>query len=117
MPREDGGRLVIARVLPISSRSSWGSFAPRAGVAAVFVTDTDWKRERPVDLFASIHSLTAREAQILAIIIEGDGLIKAAEILGIAVTTARTHLQEIFGKTGTSKRAELVRLFFDTSGA
>jgi DNA-binding CsgD family transcriptional regulator len=55
--------------------------------------------------------------RFLAIIIEGDGLIKAAEILGIAVTTARTHLQEIFGKTGTSKRAELVRLFFDTSGA
>jgi DNA-binding CsgD family transcriptional regulator len=115
IPQEDGGRPVIARVLPISSRDSWGSFAPRAGVAALFVTDPGVRRERPIDLFASIHSLTATEARVLAIIIEGDGLTKAAEMLGVAATTARTHLQEIFRKTGASKQAELVRLFFDTT--
>jgi DNA-binding CsgD family transcriptional regulator len=116
VPREDGRRPLIVRVMPIASRAAWGDFAPRAGVAAVFVTDPEMQRERPIDLFAAAYSLTARERAILSIIVEGEGLPRAAETLGVAVTTARTHLQQIFQKTGTVRQAELVRLFFDTVG-
>ena len=33
----------------------------------------------------------------------------AAKRLGIAPTTARTHLQRLFAKTGTARQSELVR--------
>jgi DNA-binding CsgD family transcriptional regulator len=35
---------------------------------------------------------------------------EAADLLGIHETTAKTHLQRIFGKTGTSRQAKLIQL-------
>jgi DNA-binding CsgD family transcriptional regulator len=116
MPRAGSGSAIIARVLPLSSRSCWGEFAPHGDLAALFLTDPDVERPRPIVSFASIYALTARESRVLACIVEGNGLTKAAENLGVAVTTARTHLQSVFRKTGTTKQTELVRLFFDTTG-
>ena len=83
----------------------------------MFVIDPEMQRERPIDLFAAAYSLTPRERAVLSVIVEGDGLPRAAETLDIAVTTARTYLQQIFQKTRTVKQAELVRLFFDTVGS
>jgi DNA-binding CsgD family transcriptional regulator len=37
-------------------------------------------------------------------------LVEAAAALGIAETTAKTHLSRIFAKTGVSRQAELVAL-------
>jgi len=117
VPREDGRRPLTVRIMPIASRAVWGDFAPRTGVAALFVIDPEMQRERPIDLFAAAYSLTPRERAVLSVIVEGDGLPRAAETLDIAVTTARTYLQQIFQKTRTVKQAELVRLFFDTVGS
>ena len=36
-------------------------------------------------------------------------------MLGIGETTAKTHLQHIFRKTGTSKQTELMRLFMSST--
>jgi DNA-binding CsgD family transcriptional regulator len=46
---------------------------------------------------------------MLALIVEGLDTIVAAKRLGIAPTTARTHLQRLFAKTGTARQSELVR--------
>jgi hypothetical protein len=40
----------------------------------------------------------------------GQGLKMAARTMGVAVTTARSQLQQVFGKTGTNHQAELVAL-------
>jgi DNA-binding CsgD family transcriptional regulator len=53
--------------------------------------------------------LTAAEARVLEMIVEGLDTVLAAKRLGIAPTTARTHLQSIFSKTGTFKQSDLVR--------
>ena len=45
----------------------------------------------------------------------GLGVKEAAEMLGIAETTAKTHLQHIFAKTGTSKQTELMHLFMSSA--
>jgi DNA-binding CsgD family transcriptional regulator len=34
----------------------------------------------------------------------------AAETLGVAYETVRKHLKQIFGKTGTERQADLVRI-------
>jgi DNA-binding CsgD family transcriptional regulator len=40
---------------------------------------------------------------------------EAAKMLGIGENTAKTHLQHIHSKTGTSKQTELVRLFMSST--
>jgi DNA-binding CsgD family transcriptional regulator len=58
----------------------------------------------------SRFGLTCAEANLAVEIARGDGRKAAAERLGIAVTTASTHLTHIFEKTGVRRQAELVRL-------
>jgi DNA-binding CsgD family transcriptional regulator len=36
-------------------------------------------------------------------------------MLGIGETTAKTHLQHIYAKTGTSKQTELMHLFMSST--
>lgn len=52
--------------------------------------------------------LTAAEARMLALVVEGLDTILAAKRMGIAPTTARTHLQRVFSKTGTARQSQLV---------
>jgi DNA-binding NarL/FixJ family response regulator len=40
---------------------------------------------------------------------------EAAEVLGISETTAKTHLQHIYAKTGTSKQTELMHIFMSSA--
>jgi len=40
----------------------------------------------------------------------GYRLDQVAESLGVAYETVRKHLKQVFGKTGTARQAELVRL-------
>ena len=40
---------------------------------------------------------------------------EAAEVLGIGETTAKTHLQHILRKTGTSKQTDVMRLFMSST--
>ncbi len=55
-------------------------------------------------------SLTRAEARVASAIYGGDSIRDAAQSMGIAETTAKTHLMSIFNKTGVSKQSELVRL-------
>ena len=44
------------------------------------------------------------------------GVPETAETLGVAESTVKTHLHRIFGKTGTSRQAELVKLVAGFAG-
>jgi DNA-binding CsgD family transcriptional regulator len=50
------------------------------------------------------------EGTFLAEIVDGDGLRAAAGRLGDSLATARTHLRQVFEKTGARRQAELVGL-------
>ncbi len=54
--------------------------------------------------------LTDAQARLAIEIVKGSGLKACARRLRIAETTARSHLRQIFEKTGTQRQAELVRL-------
>jgi DNA-binding CsgD family transcriptional regulator len=43
-------------------------------------------------------------------LMQGARLTVAAEMLGIATSTAKSHLKRIFEKTGAHRQAELIRL-------
>jgi DNA-binding CsgD family transcriptional regulator len=58
----------------------------------------------------SQFGLTDAQARLAIEITKGEGLKACARRLGIAVSTGRSHLQQIFVKTDTRRQAELVRL-------
>jgi DNA-binding CsgD family transcriptional regulator len=62
------------------------------------------------DAVAAAYGLTPTETRVLASLLDGCTLVETATALGVAVTTAKTHLDKIFLKTGVSRQADLARL-------
>ena len=58
----------------------------------------------------SHFGLTEAQAKLAIEITKGEGLKACTRRLGIAMSTGRTHLRQIFEKTETRRQAELVRL-------
>jgi DNA-binding CsgD family transcriptional regulator/PAS domain-containing protein len=98
----------VAHVLPLSRGEYRTQLLPSAA-AAIFIGQT-------ADLEASARQigqqfgLTAAETRVLASLLSGRTLTEAAENLGVSANTTRTHLARIFGKTGVSRQADLIRL-------
>ena len=69
----------------------------------------------PGEAFAKLYGLTTSELCVLLAMAPDLSVKEAAEVLGIGETTAKTHLQHILGKTGTSKQTELMRLFMSST--
>ena len=63
-----------------------------------------------VEEAAHLFGLTTAEHRLLRLLFDGMSLARAAASLGVARTTARTHLQRIFDKVGCRRQSDLVRL-------
>ncbi|MEQ1755128.1 MAG: alpha/beta fold hydrolase [Micropepsaceae bacterium] len=59
--------------------------------------------------------LTVAEARLAAKLLQGLQISEAAKELDVSVLTARTHLKNIFAKTGARRQSELIRLMTDLS--
>jgi DNA-binding CsgD family transcriptional regulator len=95
-------------VAPFKAKAGWFQ-APPSG-AIVLVRDPEHAAPVPEDWLRQLFGLTLAEAALTTHIARGHGLKAAAERLGIARSTANTHLQRVFEKTQTRRQAELVRL-------
>ena len=62
----------------------------------------------PIDLLRRHFGLTPAEARLALHLVAGETLRSAEFKLSITYETARTHLKNIFYKTGTRRQAELV---------
>lgn len=100
------GRPTIIHVLPLR-HGKRNNLAPRA-TAAIFVASG--AAPSADDALAALFDLTQSEARVFALITSGKSPAEAAEVLGVAMSTVRTHLLRIFSKTGTSRQAELTQL-------
>lgn len=78
--------------------------------AVVFVTDPEMQDLVIADVLRQLYHLTPAEATLGALLFEGKDLKGAAEALGVRMSTAKTHLQKVFDKTGTKRQAELVQM-------
>jgi DNA-binding CsgD family transcriptional regulator len=116
--RLGGGPLLLSRgglrspltvlVIPLPVETYW--LAPRRPAAILFLTDPERTRNPTAASLQCSFGLTRTEAAMAIEILDGGGLKAAAARLGIAPTTARTHLTSIFNKTRTRRQAELVRI-------
>jgi DNA-binding CsgD family transcriptional regulator len=76
----------------------------------VFIIDPDRTDNPTVDSLRHAFHLTYREAHVAIAVAQGHGLQAAAAAMGVALTTARSQLQQVFAKTGTGQQAELAAL-------
>jgi DNA-binding CsgD family transcriptional regulator len=99
---------VFARVLPMAGGDLRAGMEP-AAVAAVFIGNAPDGHDA-ADMLATAFGLTLAETRVLASLLVGHTLAETAAGLHIANTTTKTHLDNIFQKTGVSRQADLMRL-------
>ena len=100
----------VAHILPLTSGIRRGTGIRYAAVAAMFVHKAHLDVPAAPEVMARAFGLTVTELRVLTAIVSVGGVPETAEALGIAETTAKTHLHRVFAKTGTSRQADLVRL-------
>jgi DNA-binding CsgD family transcriptional regulator/PAS domain-containing protein len=100
---------IFAHILPLTGSDFRTRLQP-AAVAAVFIGAPPDAQDG-ADAMAAAFGLTSAETRVLASLFAGRTLAGTATTLGIAGTTAKTHLEHIFLKTGVTRQAELMRLW------
>ncbi len=60
--------------------------------------------------FFSKYKITGREKEVIGLLAKGLSYARISEELVISVTTARTHIYNIYQKTGASNKVELINL-------
>ena len=83
----------------------------RGGAAlALFVSDPRQEARLDPEAVRDLFQLTRMEANLAVALASGRSLVNAADALGIAHNTARSHLRSIFAKTGARRQSQLVHL-------
>jgi DNA-binding CsgD family transcriptional regulator len=106
---EGDGRHYVAHLVPLASGARH-SGAGYPAVAAVLVHRAAIETHCQPEIIAELYNLTPSELRVLLAIVEAGGVAETAERLGIAEATVKTHLHRVFGKTGASRQADLVKL-------
>lgn len=103
------GRHYVAHLLPLASGARHsGTGCP--AVAAVLVHRAAIETHCQPEVIGELYNLTRSELRVLLAIVEMGGVAETAEALGVAEATVKTHLHRLFGKTGASRQADLVKL-------
>lgn len=101
----------VAHVLPLTAGLRRETGTTYKAVAMLFVHKASIDAPSPPEVIAKTYHLTPTELRVLLGIVEVGGVPEVAETLGIAETTVKTHLGRLYEKTGSSRQADLVKLF------
>jgi DNA-binding CsgD family transcriptional regulator/PAS domain-containing protein len=104
------GERYVAHVLPLTSGARRQAGTSYAAVAALFVNKAALDTPSPPEAIAKAYKLTPMELRVLLAIVEIGGVPEVAEALGVAESTVKTHLGRLYGKTGSRRQADLVKL-------
>lgn len=108
--RPSARRPLVLRITPlVDPPSPFDRFRP---AALVRIIDPDaTPGAEAAHLWRTLYGLTPAETRLVETLLRGAaGLPEAAAELGVAYSTARTHLSAIFEKTGTRTQSQLARL-------
>jgi DNA-binding CsgD family transcriptional regulator len=116
--RANSGRLAtndpradhVAHVLPLTSGARRPAGSAYRAAAALFVHKASLETPSLPEVIATTYKLTPTELRVLLAIVEAGSVPDAADALGVAETTVKTHLSRLFQKTGASRQAGLVKL-------
>jgi DNA-binding CsgD family transcriptional regulator len=104
------GARKVAHVLPLSPGARRHAGVALAAAAAVFVRNAMLEMPSTPEIIADIYRLTRTELRVLLAIVSVGGVPRVAQALGIAESTVKTHLGNLFEKTGATCQADLVKL-------
>jgi DNA-binding CsgD family transcriptional regulator len=99
----------VAHVLPLTVGERRNARSAVAAVAAIFVQKAELNLLAFPELIGRKFRLTPAEIGVVFAIIEAGGVPEVATLLGLSRDTVKTHLRNIFAKTGTKRQADLVR--------
>ncbi|GAB3629951.1 helix-turn-helix transcriptional regulator [Pandoraea terrae] len=86
----------------------------RRPALAVFIRDPVGSPEASRETLRKLFHLTPNETELALLLVDGLTLDEAAEALGVAKNTARTHLRGVFAKTGATRQAVLVKMLLNS---
>jgi DNA-binding CsgD family transcriptional regulator len=104
------GERHVAHVLPLTSGARRRAGTSYAATAAMFVRKAALNTPSPQEVIGKLYKLTPTELRVLLAIVQVGSPAGAAETLGVAESTVKTHLHRLFAKTGTKRQADLVKL-------
>ncbi|MDN5000130.1 helix-turn-helix transcriptional regulator [Bradyrhizobium sp. GCM10027634] len=100
----------FANVLPLTSGDRQRTGELYSAVAAVFINKSSPASPPPLEALAKLYKLTASEIRVVDAVMKVSGVKALAELLGLTQATIKTHLHNVFRKTGTARQSELVKL-------
>jgi DNA-binding CsgD family transcriptional regulator len=100
----------VAHVMPLTSEIRARALDHRAASAAIFVHKATFQAASAPELIRKHYRLTPAELRVLLSTVDAGSVPQAAEALGVAESTIKTHLHRIFSKTGTARQIDLVKL-------
>ncbi len=105
------GKRHVAHLLNLTSGERRRSGIAVAATVAMFVHKAALETPSRPEAIARAYKLTPTELRVLLALIEvGGGGPEVAEALGIADATVKTHLSNLFRKTGVKHQADLVKV-------
>jgi len=108
LKRRDGRR-VAATLLALRPEATMASFG-RAPQALFTIFEPGVALDIDPFLLSTTFDLTPAEARLAARLVNGETPEKCAISLGVKISTVRSQLITIYGKTGATGQADLVRL-------
>ncbi|MEO9228890.1 MAG: LuxR C-terminal-related transcriptional regulator [Devosia sp.] len=108
--RNDGTPLVV-HVMPLNTRQSNTPLLGNA-IAAVFIAESG-ATSHVADALGMLYGLTPMQARVFELVTAGLTSVNIATTLGIAPSTFKSHLLQVYEKTGRNRRRDLVALAKD----
>ena len=106
---QDGSHYVM-HVLPLTSGARRLAGIAYSATAALFIRRVTTEPPSAPEIIARAYDLTPTELRVLLAIVEVGGVPEVALALGVAESTVRTHLGNLFLKTGAGRQADLVKI-------
>jgi DNA-binding CsgD family transcriptional regulator len=104
------GSHYVAHVLPLTSGARSLAGIAYSAAAALFISKVAVESPSPPEVIARAYRLTPTELRVLLGIVQIGGVPEVATALGIAENTVKTHLGNVFVKTGARRQADLVKI-------
>lgn len=99
------------RAIDAEARRRFSLVVPHVGRALAIGRLFDQGRPLPrLETLARDHKLTASEVRVFDAVLKASTVKTIAETLGLSQATVKTHLHNLFRKTGTNRRSDLVKL-------
>jgi DNA-binding CsgD family transcriptional regulator/PAS domain-containing protein len=110
IPANDAnGNPMVAHVLPLRFGDLRRQLLANAA-AAIFFAMPAISPEAPQEALAALYDLTHSEAKVLTLVAAGHSRHEIADMLGVGLSTIKTHLLHLNSKTGSARQSDLAKL-------